>query len=136
VRSSIDGVRVPGVAPAAIQEGRHAAKNIVRAIHEESPLPFRYRDKGSLAAIGRSAAVAEFGRIRLSGPVAWLAWLLVHLMFLISFRNRLLVVLQWAWSFLSYDRGARLITGPLERAPNQPRAERKITTHRMPESQV
>jgi NADH dehydrogenase len=88
-------------------------------------LPFRYVDKGSLATIGRTAAVAQLGRVRLSGAAAWLAWLGLHLAFLIGFRNRAVVLLQWAWSFVSYDRGARLITGPLHRAPDQPRAERR-----------
>jgi NADH:ubiquinone reductase (H+-translocating) len=119
-----NGKPVPGVAPAATQEGRHVAQNILRAIRGEPLLPFRYRDKGSLATIGRSAAVADFGKLRLSGAPAWLAWLVLHLMFLVGFRNRVLVFFQWLWSFVSYDRGARLITGPLRRAPGQPRAER------------
>ncbi len=80
-------------------------------------LPFRYRHKGSLATIGRSAAVADLGRVKLSGPPAWVAWLLLHLLFLVGFRNRVIVVFQWAWSFISYDRGARLITGPLRPPP-------------------
>ncbi len=119
-----DGVQVPGVAPAAMQEARHAAKNVLHAIRGEAPLPFRYRNKGSLATIGRSAAVADLGKIKLSGPLAWLAWLLLHLLFLVGFRNRIIVLFEWAWSFVSYDRGARLITGPLQRDPDQPRAER------------
>ena len=120
-----DGAPVPAVAPAAMQEARHAAKNLERAIRGEPPLPFRYRNKGSLATVGRTAAVAQLGRTHLSGAVAWLAWLGLHLMFLVGFRNRVIVVLQWAWSFVSYDRGARLITGPLHRAPDQPRAEHR-----------
>jgi NADH dehydrogenase len=119
-----DGVLVPGVAPAAVQAAKHTAQNIMRAIRGESPLPFRYRNKGSLATIGRSAAVADLGKLKLSGPLAWLAWLLLHLFFLVGFRNRLFVLFQWVWSFVSYDRGARLITGPLIRDPAQPRAER------------
>jgi NADH dehydrogenase len=118
----IDGMPVPGVAPAAIQEARHAVRNILRALRHEPALPFRYRDKGSLATIGRSAAVAQLGRLKLSGPIAWLAWLVVHILFLIGFRNRVLVLFQWAWSFFSYDRGARLITGPIAGAPEQARA--------------
>ena len=113
-----DGELVPGVAPAAMQEGRHAAKNILCSIRGTAPLPFRYHNKGSLATIGRKAAVAQLGRLKLSGVIAWLAWLLIHIMFLIGFRNRFLVVFQWAWSFLSYDRGARLITGPIRREPD------------------
>lgn len=107
-----DGKIVPGVAPAAIQEGRHAAANILRTINCEPARPFRYRDKGSLATIGRGAAVADFGRLKFSGVLAWLAWLMVHLAFLIGFRNRLVVLSEWAWSYLTHDRGARLITGP------------------------
>ncbi len=106
-----DGKLVPGVAPAAIQEGTHTAKNIVRMLGGQPALPFRYRDKGSLATIGRAAGVADFGRIRLSGFIAWAAWLGVHIFFLIGFRNRLLVILQWAWAYVTFQRGARLITG-------------------------
>ena len=95
----------------------------------ETAAAVRYQNKGSLATIGRSAAVAEFGRVQFGGPLAWLAWLFIHVMFLIGFRNRLIVTFQWMWSYLSYDRGARLITGPLHRDPDQPRAERRITSH-------
>jgi len=121
-----DGKPIPGVAPAAMQGARQTAINIFRLIQGEPTVPFRYVNKGSLAAIGRSAAVADLGKLKLSGPVAWLAWLFIHLMFLIGFRNRFIVVFQWAWSFLSYDRGARLITGPLHRDPDQARAERRV----------
>jgi NADH:ubiquinone reductase (H+-translocating) len=120
---TIDGKLVPGVAPAAIQEGVHAAQNILRALRGRPLEPFRYKDKGSLATIGRSAAVADLGKLKLSGPVAWLAWLGVHILFLIGFRNRFVVLFEWGWSFFSYDRGARLITGPLRKDPNQPRGE-------------
>jgi NADH dehydrogenase len=109
-----DGSLVPGVAPAAIQEGTHTAKNILRMIAGQPTLPFRYRDKGSLATIGRAAGVADFGRLKLSGFMAWFAWLAVHIFFLIGFRNRVLVILQWAWAYLTYQRGARLITGKVE----------------------
>jgi NADH dehydrogenase len=111
-----DGTPVPGVAPAAMQEGRHAAKNLLRTIRGEPRLPFRYVDKGSLATIGRAAAVADLGRIKLSGLLAWLAWLFIHILFLIGFRNRFFVLFSWAWSYVTYDRGARLITGPLPKA--------------------
>src|SRR5512138_130796 len=104
------GEPVPGVAPAAIQEGRHAAKNVLRALLGEPLAPFRYRDKGMLATIGRAAAVARIGRLEFSGFAAWLAWLFIHLFFLIGFRNRVAVILQWAWSYLTFKRGARLIT--------------------------
>ena len=106
--------KVPGVAPAAIQEGTHTAKNIERMIAGQPSLPFRYHDKGSLATIGRAAGVADFGRIKLSGFLAWAAWLSVHIFFLIGFRNRILVILQWAWAYVTFQRGARLITGKVE----------------------
>jgi len=102
---------VPGVAPAAIQEGLHTARNIQRAIDGKPALPFRYRDKGSLATIGRAAGVADIGPFHLSGFIAWMAWLAIHIFFLIGFRNRLLVILEWAWAYVTYERGARLITG-------------------------
>jgi NADH dehydrogenase len=106
-----DGSFVPGVAPAAIQEGLHAARNIARACKGQPLSAFRYRDKGSLATIGRAAAVADLGRLKLSGFLAWLAWLTIHVYFLIGFRNRFLVLTQWAWAYVTYQRGARLITG-------------------------
>jgi len=109
-----DGKPVPGVSPAAIQGGRHAARQIERALRGEPGRPFRYVDKGSLATIGRAAGVADFGFIRLSGFVAWFAWLAIHIFFLIGFRNRFLVITQWAWAYVTYQRGARLITGPTE----------------------
>ncbi|MFO0891032.1 MAG: NAD(P)/FAD-dependent oxidoreductase [Isosphaeraceae bacterium] len=109
-----DGKPVPGVAPAATQMGRHAARNLVRALRGQTREPFRYKDRGSMATIGRGAAVAQIGRLKISGAIAWLMWLFVHIYFLIGFRNRVLVMLQWAWSYVSYDRGARLITGRAE----------------------
>ena len=108
---------VPGIAPAAIQEGRHAAANIVRAVRGQPRLPFRYRDKGTLATIGRAAAVADLRGIHLKGLIAWLAWLVVHIYFLIGFRNRLLVLLEWAWAYVANERGARLITEPVRAVP-------------------
>jgi len=111
------GKLLPGVAPVAILEGRYVGKLIKReaALPETSNpaprKPFHYFDKGSLATIGRAAAVAQFGKIHISGFAAWLAWLFVHIFFLIGFRNRLLVFIQWAWSYFTYERGARLITG-------------------------
>jgi len=106
-----DGKAVPGVAPAALQMGAHAGANVARALRGEPSAPFRYRDKGSLATIGRRRAVAVIGSLRLSGLVAWLAWLMIHIFFLIGFRNRLVVLLDWAWAYVTYDRGARLILG-------------------------
>lgn len=108
-----DGSFVPGVATAAIQEGQHTALNLERAIEGQPLRAFRYRDKGSLATLGRAAAVADFGKFKLSGFVAWMAWLLIHIFFLIGFRNRFLVITQWAWAYVTYQRGARLITGKL-----------------------
>lgn len=105
-----DGAAVPGVAPAAIQEGRHAAANIIRSLRNEPRIPFRYNDKGSLATIGRASAIADFGAFTLSGLFAWIAWFAIHIFFLIGFRNRFVVFFQWAWSYLTYERGARLIT--------------------------
>jgi NADH dehydrogenase len=109
-----EGSLVPGVAPAAMQQGRHAALNIVRTLRGQSRVPFRYVDKGMLATIGRGAAVAKVGPIKASGFVAWLLWLFVHILFLIGFRNRIVVMLQWAWLYFTFDRGARLITEPLK----------------------
>jgi len=106
-----DGSFVPGVAPAAIQEGQHTALNIERAVEGQPLRAFQYRDKGSLATIGRAAAVADFGKLHLSGFLAWFAWLAIHIFFLIGFRNRFLVITQWAWAYVTYQRGARLITG-------------------------
>lgn len=105
-----NGKPLPGVAQVAIQQGRHAAANIVRAINGEILEPFHYRDKGNLATIGRNRAVADIRGRQLSGFVAWSAWLWIHIYFLIGFRNRLTVMLQWAWSYLTFNRGARLIT--------------------------
>jgi NADH:quinone reductase (non-electrogenic) len=102
-----NGELVPGVAPAAIQEGVYIGKRLAGKKRE----PFKYRDKGSLATIGRAAAVADFGFFKLSGFLAWIAWLTIHIFFLIGFRNRFLVITQWAWAYLTYQRGARLITG-------------------------
>lgn len=106
-----NGAPVPGVAPAAMQEGKWAAKNIARDLKHEPRRSFSYFDKGSLATIGRAAGIAQFGQIHISGFLAWLSWLFVHIFFLIGFRNRIIVLIQWAWSYFTYERGARLITG-------------------------
>ncbi|HET9916288.1 MAG TPA: NAD(P)/FAD-dependent oxidoreductase [Candidatus Binatia bacterium] len=105
------GLFVPGVAPAAKQMGRHAAASIISSLKGGDIKPFAYRNYGNLATIGRRAAVADFGRIRLAGLPAWLVWSFVHVGFLIGFRNRLTVMLDWAWAYVTYARGARLITG-------------------------
>jgi len=105
------GNLLPGVAPVAMQQGRAAADNIKRDLQRHPRKDFHYLDKGSLATIGRAAGIAQRGRIHISGYFAWLAWLFVHVFFLIGFRNRIIVLIQWAWSYLTYERGARLITG-------------------------
>jgi NADH dehydrogenase len=106
-----NGRMLPGVAPVAIQQGEWVAKIIARDLENQPRRDFHYFDKGSLATIGRAAAVAQFGKFELSGYFAWLAWLFIHILFLIGFRNRMIVMIQWAWSYLTYERGARLITG-------------------------
>jgi NADH dehydrogenase len=107
------GAWLPGVAPVAMQQGRAVAGAIAADLRSRPRRPFRYVDKGSLATIGRSAGIAQFGRLHISGFVAWLAWLFIHLFFLIGFRNRVLVMIQWAWSYLTFQRSARLITGAM-----------------------
>ena len=111
----VDGKPVPGIAPAAKQMGAHTAKNILRRIRGGQTIAFRYRDYGQLATIGRSAAVAYFGRFKLSGYPAWLMWLVAHIYFLINFRNRLVVMIDWAWAYWTMQRGARIVTGPDQR---------------------
>lgn len=106
-----DGKPLPGVSPVAMQMGRTAANNIQHALKGEAYEPFKYFDKGSMATIGRHAAIAEMGKLQLSGLPAWLAWLFVHLIFLIGFRNRVAALFNWAWSYFTYQRGSRLITG-------------------------
>lgn len=105
------GQMVPGVAPAAIQQGKATARNIARDLQGKPRQNFHYLNKGSLATIGRAAAIAQFGKIHISGFIAWLSWLFVHIFFLVGFRNRILVLIQWAWSYFTYERGAQLITG-------------------------
>ncbi len=105
------GNLLPGVAPVAMQQGTFVARQIAADRAGKSREAFHYLDKGSLATIGRAAAIAQFGKVHISGFLAWLSWLFIHIMFLIGFRNRILVMIQWAWSYLTYERGARLITG-------------------------
>ena len=105
------GKPLPGVAPVAIQQGGYAGKLIRARLAGKTTSPFSYWDKGNLATIGRAAAVADFGRIHIAGLIAWLVWLFVHLMYLVGFDNRLLVFFKWAYSYLTFNRGARLITG-------------------------
>ncbi|GAB3372080.1 NAD(P)/FAD-dependent oxidoreductase [Lysobacter rhizosphaerae] len=106
-----DGKPVPGVAPAAKQMGAHVARVIRAHLRNEAAPPFRYRDFGNLATIGRMAAVVHFGRLRLSGLLAWWFWLFIHIFFLIGFRNRVIVLVNWAWAYWSYQRHARIILG-------------------------
>jgi NADH dehydrogenase len=118
-----NGQPVPGVAPAAIQMGKFAARQIKRTVAGKPRERFEYLDKGSLATIGRSRAVADLGKLHISGYFAWLAWLFIHLLFLIGFRNRLFVMIEWAWAYLTYNHSARLITDPAEKeAVEKPRA--------------
>jgi NADH dehydrogenase len=105
------GQPLPGVAQVAIQQGRRAAENILSVVRGEATETFRYRDPGNLAVLGRGAAIADLGRIRLSGFPAWLFWCFVHIFYLIGFRNRFLVMFEWAWAYATWQRGARLITG-------------------------
>jgi NADH dehydrogenase len=102
---------VPGIAPAAKQMGRHAARNIVVSLRGTAPQPFRYKDVGMLATIGRNAAVAVLGKLHLSGYPAWLLWLLAHIYFLIGFRNRIVVLIDWAWAYWTFERNARIVIG-------------------------
>jgi NADH dehydrogenase len=104
------GQPLPGVSPVAMQQGRHAARNVLAMIDGGKPQPFWYFDKGSMATIGRNKAVADLKLVHLSGIPAWLAWLFVHVIFLVGFRNRLAVLFQWAWAYFSFNKGARLIT--------------------------
>lgn len=104
------GQPLPGISPVAMQQGRHAARNVLAMAQGRKPRRFRYWDKGTMATIGRNKAVADLKFVHLSGLPAWLAWLFIHIIFLVGFRNRLLVLFQWAWAYLTFDKGARLIT--------------------------
>ncbi len=124
------GKPLPGVAPVAMQQGKWVARQIAADLAGRPREKFHYFDKGSLATIGRAAAIAQFGKLHLSGFIAWLSWLFIHIMFLIGFRNRILVMIQWAWSYLTYERGARLITGEsrVGAVPTMEYAERASTS--------
>lgn len=116
-----DGKPLPGVAPVAMQQGRYAAASIRQRLRGRTPPPFRYFAKGSLAVIGRHAAVADFGWVRFAGWPAWMAWLFIHIAYLIEFDNKLMVLFQWGWNYLTRKRGARLITGePVLPQPSTP----------------
>lgn len=109
---SHDGAQLPMLAAVAIQQGAHAARTIGALVRGASPRPFRYRDRGIMATIGRNAAVAQLGTMRLHGRAGWLAWLSVHLVLIVTFRSKLLTLLNWAWDYLFYDRPIRLIMIP------------------------
>jgi NADH dehydrogenase len=113
-----DGKLLPGVAQTAMQGARHAAKNILRRLNGQPSTPFIYRDLGSMAIVGRRAAISDLGWIKLSGVLAWLAWLFLHIFMLIGFRNRVVVLFEWAVAYFTFQRGARLITGDTRRDAN------------------
>jgi NADH dehydrogenase len=129
------GKPLPGLAPVAMQQGRYVANRIERRLNQAHPLqpgseagpPFHYRDRGSMATIGRAAAVADLGWIYLSGFVAWLAWLFIHILYLIAFENRMLVLFQWAWNYFTKNRSARLITGTVEDKSCQTKPARRAS---------
>ncbi len=117
-----DGKLLPGVAPVAMQEGRYVASLIAQKVagknDKDNVQPFHYHDKGNLATVGRSFGIVDIGRFRFSGFFAWVTWLFIHIFYLIGFRNRFVVMFQWAWAYLTYQRGARLIT--FDTNPNKP----------------
>lgn len=106
------GKPLPGVAPVAIQEGKYVAEVILSRLYGDKKAPFKYKDKGNLAVIGLKEAVAEVGNVKLHGTLAWFIWAIVHILYLIGFDNKIIVMLQWAWTYLTRQHGARLITGP------------------------
>ena len=120
-----NGEPLPGIAPVAMQQGRYVAKSIAAGLSERAATPFRYKNKGQLATIGRAAAVADLGpHLRFSGYPAWLLWLFVHILYLIEFQNRLLVLFQWTWSYFTWNRGARIITtAPPTQGPSRDRSD-------------
>jgi NADH dehydrogenase FAD-containing subunit len=112
--TNADGKPLPGLAPVAKQQGKYAARVVLSRVEgRKVPPVFRYRHLGNLATVGRKVAVADFGFTRLHGRIAWLLWGLVHVYFLIGFRNRLAVLLDWLWAYVTFQRGSRLITGPM-----------------------
>lgn len=119
IASLMEGGReLPMLSAPAMQEGRHVATSVLRAVRGEAPVPFHYWDRGTMATIGRNAAVAQIGPVELTGFLGWISWLFLHLYFLIGFRNRLAVLLGWVWNYVWYDRPIRLITRARERAPD------------------
>lgn len=130
--TSDTGTPLPGVAPVAMQQGRYVAQLLQRRLRGEHLPGFRYTDRGSMAIVGRGAAVADLGYARLSGFSAWLAWLFIHLLYLVEFENRLLVLIQWAWNYCTYNRSARLITGeqvlPMKNGQRKPSSEEETAS--------
>jgi NADH:ubiquinone reductase (H+-translocating) len=122
-----DGTFVPGVAPAAIQQGHLAAKNVIHLVRKEGTETFQYFDKGSMATIGRSRAIAVAGNLKMTGFLAWLAWLFVHVLSLVGFRNRVVVLLEWAWAYVSFQRSARIIL-----SSTVPREPYPVASQRVP----
>lgn len=120
--STADGLGLPGLAPVAMQQGRHAALNIRRSLAGQARLPFRYHDKGTMATIGRKRAVAKVGRLEFGGFFAWAAWLFIHIYYLIGFKNRLFVFMQWFWAYMTFRRGARLILDKEWRSNPEPKS--------------
>jgi NADH dehydrogenase len=128
-----DDEPLPGVSPVAMQQARTAAKSIKRALAGKELVAFHYLDKGSLATIGRRRAIAQIDRMHLTGFVAWLAWLVIHIFYLIGFKNRLVVLITWAWSYVTYRRGARLVTGNPPAAAPRPSARSAPALDRAPD---
>ncbi|PST82241.1 FAD-dependent oxidoreductase [Pedobacter yulinensis] len=117
---------LPGVAPAAIQQGKHLAKNLYNRVSNRALEPFKYFDKGSMATVGRNKAVVDLHKIRFQGVFAWFAWMFVHLMTLVGFRNKVVVFVNWVWNYFSYDRGTRLIIREYEKRPKEPEPTQTI----------
>jgi NADH dehydrogenase len=129
------GRLVPGLAPAAMQQGSYAARSVLARVQGKQPAPFHYKDKGNLATIGRNHAVAELGRLHFSGYLAWLLWLFIHLLYIVDFENRLLIAIQWGFEYFTWNRGARLITGQstLSARPEYKPPEDSGTSRRNPD---
>ena len=131
-----DGQPLPGLAPVAIQEGQYVAKVIRQNTPSEKPSPFHYKDRGTMATIGRGSAVADIKGWKFSGYLAWLMWLVIHLMQLIQFQNRLLVLFQWGWNYITFNRSARLITGVAPNWETTPRVDEEPQTDSVPSKVV
>ena len=114
-----DGRSLPGIAPVAMQQGRHVSRVLERRRRGLPSKPFAYVDRGMMATIGRAAAVADIRGFRFSGYLAWLAWLFIHVLFLIEFQNRILVMMQWFWNYVTWSRSSRLITWPRDKSPGK-----------------